>query len=188
MNVVVVTPRADTPLIGIVLVKKHLRVEHADDDDLIALYQSAVEGWLDGPAGWLGRALGPQTLRAEGLCAGADEALRLPFPPVSSVVSVSWIDGAGVERVIDAESYELVANRVCPTANEIWPTVGPMAVEFVTGPSTAILPRAIQAAMLLMIGDLYAFRETTVVGSISSSIQMSPAAEALLSPFRVWRV
>ena len=49
MNVVVVEPRVDTALIELPLVKKHLRVEHGDDDDLIELYQSAVEGWLDGP-------------------------------------------------------------------------------------------------------------------------------------------
>ncbi|WP_298698193.1 head-tail connector protein [uncultured Brevundimonas sp.] len=44
------------------------------------------------------------------------------------------------------------------------------------------------AAVLLMVGDLYAFRETAQVGSVSSEIAMHPSARALLDPYRMLRV
>jgi hypothetical protein len=49
-------------VISLVDAKKHLRVDHGDDDDYITGLVAAAVAWLDGPAGWLGRALGVQTL------------------------------------------------------------------------------------------------------------------------------
>ncbi len=60
MPVVVVSPPA--PLVGLDLLKQHLRVDGSDDDALITAYAAAAQGQIDGPAGWLGRAIGPQTL------------------------------------------------------------------------------------------------------------------------------
>jgi uncharacterized phage protein (predicted DNA packaging) len=47
---------------------------------------------------------------------------------------------------------------------------------------------AFRAAALLMLGDLYAYRETGQVGSVSSPIQVSAAARALIDPYRWLRV
>lgn len=47
---------------------------------------------------------------------------------------------------------------------------------------------AFRAAVLLILGDLYAFRETAQVGSVSSEIRMNPAASALIDPYRNLRV
>lgn len=181
--VVVVEPRADDLLIQIELVKKHLRVEHEDDDDLISLYAEAVAGWLDGPAGWLGRALGQQTLRVDGppQCGAV---LALPYPPVTEVVAISYSGADGADVIVPPSDYDVRANRVRLVGGS-WPGAE-LSVEFVAGYTPATLPRAIQAAMLLMIGDLYAFRQTSVVGTISAEVKMTAAAEALLTPYRVW--
>lgn len=45
-----------------------------------------------------------------------------------------------------------------------------------------------RAAVLLLVGDLYGFRETAQEGSVSSEIAMHPNARALLDPYRLLRV
>lgn len=47
---------------------------------------------------------------------------------------------------------------------------------------------AFRAAALMLLGDLYAYRETGQVGSVSSPIQVSASIQALLDPYRVLRV
>lgn len=47
---------------------------------------------------------------------------------------------------------------------------------------------AFRAAGLMMLGDLYAYRETGQVGSVSSPIQVSASAKALLEPYRIIRI
>jgi len=187
MTVVVVEQRADEPLIELDLVKAHLRVDHGDDDDLILLYQSAIEGWLDGPAGWLGRALGPQTLRADLCVSGAFDAVTLPCAPIVAVSSLLAIERDGTERPLDPAAWVLTANRVRPAAGERWPA-NRLIAEYEAGYVEAALPRAIAAAMLLLIGDLYANRETAVVGTVAMDLKMTASAEALLFPYRTWHV
>lgn len=193
MDVVVVTPRT-AALVDMALAKKHLRVEHDDDDDLIELYAEAVTSWLDGPAGWLGRSLGPQGLRADfDASAGtADLTSRteipLPYGPVSAVASVTFVDSGGAASIADAETYELIANRVRLIPGAQWPTEGcnRVVVEYTAGHAADGLPRAISAAILLMVGDLYANRETGVIGTISADVKMTVTAERLLTPWRLW--
>lgn len=187
MTVVVVTPRSDALLIDIDTIKKHLKVEHVDDDDLITLYAQGVTSWLDGPAGWMGHALGPQTLSAE-LCAPASRReIPLPFPPVTSIEEITWVDASGETQTVPDDEYELFANRVRLTPGSAW-RARLLTVKFIAGYAANSLPKDIAAAILLMTGDLYANRETAVVGTISASVAMTTTAERLLSPYCVRRV
>lgn len=193
MDVVVVEPRT-AELVGLDLAKKHLKVEHADDDDLIELYIEAVSCWLDGPAGWLGRSLGPQDLRAEfDAAAGTPDLnsideISLPYGPVSEVASVVFVASDGTQSPADEETYELIANRVRRVPGAEWPTssCGRVVVEYTAGHSADGLPRAITAAILLMVGDLYANRETGVIGTISADVKMTVTAVRLLTNWRLW--
>ncbi|MFZ2869850.1 head-tail connector protein [Zavarzinia sp.] len=45
-----------------------------------------------------------------------------------------------------------------------------------------------QAAALLVVGDLYNFRETAQVGSVSSQIALTPNVLWLIGPYRMLRV
>jgi hypothetical protein len=47
------------------------------------------------------------------------------------------------------------------------------------------VPDPIKQAMHLLVGDMYAFRETAQVGSVSSQIQMTPDVDLLLAPYKV---
>ncbi|OJU03585.1 MAG: hypothetical protein BGN87_18450 [Rhizobiales bacterium 65-79] len=77
-----------------------------DSDGLRAvLVIAAVTEMIDGPTGWLGRALGPQTLEYSGWFGHCH--IRLPCPPIIKIVGVFAVDKDGVETEIDAGDYRL---------------------------------------------------------------------------------
>lgn len=72
-------------------VKRHLRVDHDDEDVIIAAYLEAAIAHLDGLSGTLGMALAPQTWRAV-FCEGSDIDC-LPLGPVISREAPVTVDG-----------------------------------------------------------------------------------------------
>jgi uncharacterized phiE125 gp8 family phage protein len=185
MSVVVVTP--PVPDIDLELVKSHLRVESDGDDTLIEAYVAAACSHIDGPQGWLGRAIWTQTLelRQNVFCG----PIPLPYGPVESLTSIKYVDAAGVEQTLDSAVYSLLPPGVVGlTYGSAWPTLRGDAqgvrIRYVAGSDET--PPAIRAAVLLMVGDLYANRET--VGEVTGAVQMSTTVANLLSPFRNWRV
>ena len=58
----------------------------------------AAQRTIDGPDGWLGRAIGPQTLELSTDCF---DDLKLPYPPLIKVDAFTYLDGNGVEQAID---------------------------------------------------------------------------------------
>lgn len=64
----------------------------------------AVVGAIDGPDGWLGRAIGAQTLEwSFGEWSG--RKLSLPCAPIIEIVSVSYTDTKGAEQTVDSKNY-----------------------------------------------------------------------------------
>lgn len=188
MSVVVVT--APTHGISLTTVKAHLRVDHTDDDALISAYVDAAVSHIDGPYGWLDRAVFPQTLELRQNVFGS-EAIRLPYGPATAITSVKYVDPDGVEQTLASDQYVLTyAGAVDLAYNASWPNLRGDAegvrIRYVAGFATR--PPAILSAILLMVGDLYAFRETAQVGSVAGRIPMSTAVENLLAPFRAWSV
>ena len=187
MRVVVVTP--PEPLVPLDEAKLHLRVDFDDDDALIEGAIAAVSAAIDGPDGWLGRAIGLQTLEYRGDPFGLDP-IRLPCPPLIEVEQVSYLDTTGAEQVVPAASYGWSGAGLAPAWGMIWPTARwtdeAVRVRYTAG--YEIVPPAIRAALLLMIGDLYDNRATVETGvrAAAVSIPMSTTVDALLSPFRVY--
>ena len=182
---------APEAVVDLVSAKDHLGIDHNDHDDLIDAYVAAATGHLDGPDGWLGRALGVQTLEARLDAFPCGEILRLRYPPFVDVTSIKYDDEDGVEQTLDPENYDVFDPLGVQLAVDCeWPAArvrkGAVRVTYEAGYTE--LPKAIRAAILLMVGDLYANRETVVNGTISSKIQMSTSVEALLGPFRKWDV
>lgn len=72
---------------------------HPDDAQIMDFLAGAV-GEIDGPNGWLGRAIAPRTLavRLERL-----EPVALPFPPLLEVVAIKVVNAAGdaLEDLVD---------------------------------------------------------------------------------------
>ncbi|HET7255568.1 MAG TPA: head-tail connector protein [Xanthobacteraceae bacterium] len=156
------------------------------EQGLVELYIKAVSAHLDGPEGWLGRAVGVQTLEARGRYFSESE-FDLPRPPVISVTSVKYLDTEGVEQLLDSEIYEPRGDTIVRAHGKSWPAVRSDAesvrVRYQAG--YAEVPWPIKAAAMLMIGDLFANRET-VTDLQSSRIVMSATVESLLSPYRIW--
>ncbi len=197
---VLITPPA-VAVVTLAEAKAHLRVDHADDDALIGGMIAAATGHLD-PAGggWLGRALRPQTweLRLDFFPYGA---ILLPYPPLISVDSVTYDDDDGVEQeLVAGTGYRVFAGgawnaRIEPVYGGAWPSVrcdrDAVRIRYVSGYPPAGeetpdgLPAAITAAVLLMVGDLYAHRETVADGA-PAKVPVSATVDALLAPFRVY--
>lgn len=187
MQVVVVTPPARVLVLD--LLKRHLRVDGDDDDLLIQAYADAAQSHIDGPDGWLGRSIGVQTLEARRSGFGCD-LIVLPCGPVTSIVSVLYDDPDGVEQTLAPSAYVADPRGLLRAGDDPWPSArlahASVRIRYTAG--YAITPPAIKAALMLMAGDLYANRETGVVGTVSVDVKMSTTVENLLAPYRVWTV
>lgn len=137
MTLVVVTPPAVLP-VSLDEAKRHLRVDHGEDDNLISLQIAVATSTLDGPDATLGRSLLKQTLAlklpgfpcsSEGLDIFDRLRLRgespyldrfysrhrhsfaeipLPFPPVIGNLAITYTDQASAPQILDTALYKLI--------------------------------------------------------------------------------
>lgn len=109
---------------------------HAADDARIAALIAAATEEIDGPEGWLGRALGVQTLETTAPGFGWT-AWRLPYPPLIEVLSVSYLDRDNVTHSADPALYEWRDNQVLLRLGQKWPAArfceGAVRVQFKAG-------------------------------------------------------
>jgi uncharacterized phiE125 gp8 family phage protein len=158
--------------------KANLRIDHDAEDGVIYDLIAAVDAYLDGWSGVLGRCVRPQTwiYRTATL-----EDTRLPFPDVQSAV-VRYLDAAGVEQTLPAQNYrlhnddqggllELVDGVAQPSVLD---RIDAVRIEAVYG--MAVVPPALKRAALLMVGFLYQNRE--------GSGEKPYAVDMLIAPFR----
>ena len=175
-----------TPLVPMDVLRVHLRVDSAEEDALITAYLAAASAHIDGPAGWLGRSIGVQTLQLTG--SGLCGRIKLPCGPVRSVASIDYVDPAGADATVPEADYRLVDDYLVLARGASWPALrgddGGVRIRYEAGYGDP--PPAIAAAVMLMTGDLYANREGAINGTISAEVKMSTTVEALLAPFRVW--
>lgn len=176
--------------------KAHLRLDHPDDDSLLESLISAATGWIDGPAGWLGRCIGGQVLElrlARWLSRGSD--MVLPYLPVVRIEQMDHIDLDGNEQVIDPAFYRLTGNRLWFMPDFVAPVQGsgpfPVRIRYRAGYGAFDAqaawvndaPASIKAAILMLVGQWYANPEAVVTNA--SKDTMPFAVEALLQPYRV---
>lgn len=156
--------------------KKHLNVDYTDDDDMITTFIAAATSHVDGPVGFLGRALIDQTWELT-LDEFPDNEIKIPIPPLIAVESVKYDDTAGVEITIDPQDYtvDAVSEPGWVLPESTWPAtfdgINAVRIRFRAGyldqsvsPVVANVPADIRIAILLYVGTLYANRENEVVG------------------------
>jgi len=176
----------------------HLKLDGDESQKpLVEALIAAATGHIDGPGGWLGRALGVQTLEARGE-AFWEPDWRLPYPPHIDLVSVKYLDTDGAQQTLGADAYLFDDRHLVPAYGTSWPAarniLGSVQVRYRAGyvadpeaePLVAAVPQEIKRAILLMVGDLHRFRETATVGTIGADIPMSTTVENLLAPYRVF--
>jgi uncharacterized phiE125 gp8 family phage protein len=145
VSVVVVTP-PDLPVLSLALAKRQCRVDYNDDDELIQSLIDSATAWLDGPGGWLGRCLMPQTLelRQDSFWHGDwklgdryiweegalplwnrwpfSRRIELPFPPFISLTSITFEDGSGVDQTLASNGWVATDEGVDPSYGTTWPS------------------------------------------------------------------
>lgn len=212
---VLATPPATEP-ITTAEAKSHLRVDISDDDALIGGLITAARETAENI---LSRALITQTwqLVLDSFPGGSrvlsrfpsnttvqpytamspwylSGGFKLPFPPLQSVSSITYVDQDGNSNTVPSADYVVDTahepGRVFLKYGASWPSVAlqPAAgvtIEYVAGYGDASdVPQAIKQAMLLIIGDLYEHREAVVVGTTAKEIPLG--AMALLWNYRIF--
>lgn len=196
MGLKLVTAPQDDP-VSLEEAKAHLREE---SDDFDAQIEAFIEAATEEAEGFQGRALIDQTwdlyldVWPEAVWEGLRRvyAIRIPKPPLIEVVGVFYLDSAGVEQTLDPSLYTV------DTANEpgrvvlksgSWPTLPDLSaavrVRFRAGyldqtvsPAVANVPATTRAAILLIVGSLYANREDVVIGQ--TVVEIPGVAQRLL--------
>lgn len=187
-RVVVVEPPA--PVVTWDQVNEHLKLDgdtsqQAYVEGLIA----AVTAHIDGPAGWLGRAIGVQTLElvTDGF---RHEPLALPCRPIIDISSISYLDSAGVWLQVDAATYELRGDELGTAWGATWPSTRAsraaddvVKIRYRAGYEHA--PAPIRVAIMMMVDDLYRNRGNVTslnLGEVPSAV----ASAMLLRPYQVY--
>lgn len=180
MQTVVVTPPS-APLLDAPTIRARLGITDTSNDASLVAYVAAATAVLDGPDGWLGRALGQQTLMAKGThfpwfyrqMGLADayyygsglaqyleyEAVKLLCPPIVSISGITYLDQNNVRQTLDPATYLLSQPRTLyPVYNAFWPSasVQPDSVQitYVAGYASGQVPAPILQAIVLGVAKL----------------------------------
>lgn len=199
MTPTLVTPPASLP-VSIDEAKSHLRIEADDlttaDVATLSAYIGAATNYVEE---YLRRRLVTQTWKfsLDGFPEGRGEIV-VPASPLVSVSGFVYVDSStGISTAVPGSLYAVDApsgpnpprGRISLAFEQEWPTARDQtnSVEFdaVVGyGDPADVPEAIRVAILQIVGNLYANRETVVTGTIATKLPMS--AEFLLSPYRLF--
>lgn len=172
--------------------KLHLRLDTAAHDTLLlSIYLPAAREYVELRTG---RQL--MTARyAWHLCAFPSGIFRLPRPPLQAIDSIVYTDQSGMLRALDPATYVVepsgvVSGMLAPAFGFVWPSVQPglsaVRIEFTAGYGTteSAVPRALKAAVLLGMADLYEHAE----GQSAERLYANQTLERLLWPYRVLEV
>lgn len=174
--------------------KLHLRII-ADVADVTAHPEDAMVDALivaarQGAEHITGRALMPQTW--ELALDEFENEILLPKPPLASIVSIKYVDNAGVlQQIADGawfqDAYSEPA-KLMPPYGASWPSTrcqpNAVLVRYIAGYANATaVPQEIKQWMLLRIGMLYENRESVAAGVTVSEL---PCVDGLLDAYRIW--
>lgn len=137
--------------------------------------------------------------------------IQLPLPQVSSISHIKYTDSDGVLQTVSGTDYQLVGDYSTATDDQKaavlgrpwvvlkyskqWPTATletglPVVITFVAGWADAdFVPEDLKLAICLQGGHFYRNREAVTVGRDQiNSNALARGVEALIGPYKVWRV
>lgn len=121
---------------------------------------------------------------------GVSSDIELPYPPLQSVTSVTYVDDDDVLRTISTDDYEVVTAGIVGFVRPVdeWPTGKTLTVRYVCGwplvdgePTT---PEDIRHWIMVRVADLYEHRESFIVGQPINVIP-SNFVDGLISHYRL---
>lgn len=172
--------------------KLNCRVDHAVDDTLFA---DVIKAMRERAEHETGRALITQTWDLL-LDAFPCAEIELGKPKVLSIVSVTYLDPAGVSQTIDSANYTLdsasLPGWVLPAVGYEWPATQQAAnavrVRFTAGygPASTDVPAAIRQWIQAQVAAAYRNREAFVAGFTAVSELPNRFVDGLLDPYRTY--
>lgn len=161
--------------------KLWLRIETADtdQDDVITLLITAMREYAEELTG---RAFAERVLelRMDGFPSDGG-VIELPYPPLRSVSSISYVDSEGVLQTLDSsptgwqEDNIAEPGRVMPLSTATgWPDtlsgeLGSVRIRYRAGyPSAGAIPKKVRTWMQMRLTTLFENREQVVTGTIVS--------------------
>jgi uncharacterized phiE125 gp8 family phage protein len=169
--------------------RRHLVEIPAEDETYVESLILAATTWLDGPAGWLGRALGVQVLEWQ-RSTWPEAEDPLPFPPEIEIISVKYVDPQGNEQTwpfptpIYWDDLPAIRGRQADLKIRYRAGYGSQDPQN-EGVWVNSVPAPIKIAILMLVAQWYRKREAISIGDAIHALPF--AVEALLSPYRVYR-
>ncbi len=175
--------------------KAHLRVDASDEDTLIDGMVKAARISLENE---LSMAFITQTwkllLRRWPACG----EIKLPRPPLASVVSVIYTDIGGTPHTVDASNYSVVTTvepgRVVLAPYKAWPTDSlytgwPIVIQYTCGYGAAgsAVPEPLRMAMRQLVGHFFENREAVTVAAMQA-LKLPMSVDWQLEPYRYLRM
>ena len=161
----------------------HLRAQGAGDEIEIAAMVATARSMVESQTG-IKLFTQTVTLRTD---EWADLA-HLPVAPVQSITSIAYTDTAGASQTLSTSVYEARLYGLEPGIalkyDPVWPTIQTgsqiVSVAIVGYGVAGTQPPETLHAMRIILGDLYAFRESAQVGTVAGKIPSSATVDALL--------
>ena len=172
-------------------IKKHLRVDILDDDDLIGW---RIQQAREHAETFTNRQFinATYTLKLDSLPGGT---IVLPRPPLSSVTSITYLDVDGASQTLAATLYDVDTDTepglVTRGFNDTWPLTQDIhhavTVTFVAGygAATTNVPEAIRGAIMLLVGHWYDNRNAVVISIGGNVVQVPVGYKDLLWGYRI---
>jgi uncharacterized phiE125 gp8 family phage protein len=116
----------------------------------------------------------------------------LPIGPVRTVTSIAYDDTAGVSQVLATANWELfgtgLQTGIRPVYNAAWPAAlrRQDAIRVTLEIGYDDVPGPVKTAILIMIADLFAQRESFAVGTVAAKVPSTMQVDSLLTNFRIW--
>ena len=193
LNPVLETAPAVEP-ISLAEAKSWMRVDHSEDDALIAMLIDAAVAHCDGYKGVYGQAMVNQTWYQDFEC--FTPKMRLPVGPVldaaKATMTVVYADADGLDVEVDPSNYYLFTDElgayVAPAPTYSWPGTQTRAdavrITWTAGfgAAAADVPANFKMPLLYLVAQWYEHREPIIIGSAANMI---PATfDALVAPIR----
>lgn len=168
--------------------KNFLRVDHSDDDQLIAALITAARQMCEE---YTRRILVTTTVDEyfdqfpKNMWNGHSNILYLSRGPVASITSVSYVDEIGSTQTISSSLYvtDLISEPGRIQSTNGWTTgagvVNQVIVRYVVGTDLSAIPKPLIQGMMLVVSDLYDQRNDRVK-------QLPTASEYLWNPYRIF--
>lgn len=172
-----VTEPADLP-VTLEEAKRQLRVDHVHDDGMILRYIGAATEHYERTRNL---ALITQTWRIFLDAFPSGDRIKFPRPPLQSVTHVKHYDDSDVATTFASSNYQVVTTEpgmLVLRDNASWPSatlrnLSGVEVEFIAGygDTSGDVPDPIRQWLMIMVGDLYVHRESTLVGTVEKRLE-----------------